>query len=230
MHVEPIERPESLAAIAYRSLREAILDGRLPRGKGVSVVSLAAQLGMSRSPVRAAVERLSSEGLLELTPSGAVVAEMEGSDLLEAVEVRSVLEGLASRLAAERLTDRQLARLDVIHTKFEDAVNAGDRRAAEELDMCFHETIHEHCGNASLVGHLERIRARVVVGTFLTALSSDIRLAVPEHKLILSALYDRNPGSAEAAAVAHLVNVGERIRAAWAGLEAGDSPRVSDRR
>jgi DNA-binding GntR family transcriptional regulator len=217
--VEPIVRPESLGSIAYRQLRGAILDGGLRRGEGISVVSLAAQLGMSRSPVRAAIERLTNEGLLEVTPSGAVIAEMESRDLLDAVQVRAVLEGLASRLAAVRLTSNDLERLAATQAEFEQAVNTDDRRAAKLVDMRFHQMIHDYCGNASLIEHLERVCARVVIGTYVTALSSDMRLAVPEHGAMISALRDRDPIAAEAAAVVHLNNVGERIRAAWARRE-----------
>jgi DNA-binding GntR family transcriptional regulator len=79
---------KSLTDLAYYKIRSMILDGRLRIGQAVSVVSMAAEFGMSRSPVRSAMERLMSERLVRRTPGGAAVAELGRHDLLDALAVR----------------------------------------------------------------------------------------------------------------------------------------------
>lgn len=84
-----------------------MLNGGIRKGQVVSVVSIAADLGMSRSPVRSAIERLVSEGLMVLTPGGAIVAIADSDELIDAVVVRATLEGLATRWRSTRQSRTQ---------------------------------------------------------------------------------------------------------------------------
>jgi GntR family transcriptional regulator of vanillate catabolism len=104
---------DSQTARATLALRELILKGRFQPAERIREVPLAAELRVSRIPLRIALERLSHEGLLEVRPTtGFVVAEFSSEDILEAIELRGILEGRAARLAAQRLTEpRQAARL-----------------------------------------------------------------------------------------------------------------------
>lgn len=213
--VQRVARPRSLTELAYEQLRDGVLEGTLPAGELVSVVSLAAEMGMSRSPVRSAIERLAADGLMVLTPGGAVVPAPERGDLLDALAVRTPLEGLAARLAAPQLTDADVEALAGIHTEFAAAVEAGDTRTALRIDFRFHQQIQAHCGNACLVEHLERVQARVILATYSTAWSSNQVQAVPEHAQILAALTARDGAAAERAAIVHLENLVARIRREW---------------
>jgi GntR family transcriptional regulator, vanillate catabolism transcriptional regulator len=95
------------------NLRELLLRGEFRPGERISELPLVARLGVSRTPIRLALDRLSNEGLLEVAPSGGfVVREFTRTDIWDAIEVRGVLEGTAARLAAERLTDD--SELDVL--------------------------------------------------------------------------------------------------------------------
>jgi DNA-binding GntR family transcriptional regulator len=97
---------------AYETLRSGILDGRYPAGQRLGELDLAADLGLSRTPVREALRRLGSEGLIEHLPNrGARVRTWTVEDLEETYELRAVVEGLAARRAASRVTPDVVARL-----------------------------------------------------------------------------------------------------------------------
>src|SRR5689334_1942731 len=98
---DPVQRPAGLSDLAYDQLRARILDGDFPSAQKMSVVSIADQLQMSRSPVRSAVERLVTEGLLVVTSSGIELAQLGFAELIDGLQVRSRLEGLAARLATD---------------------------------------------------------------------------------------------------------------------------------
>src|ERR1700730_17811078 len=90
------------------NLREMLLRGDYQPGERLSELPLVARLGVSRTPIRLALDRLANEGLLEVWPTGGfVVRAFTLTDVYDAIEVRGVLEGAAARLAAERLQDRR---------------------------------------------------------------------------------------------------------------------------
>src|SRR6266545_5569925 len=96
----------SQTARALVRVREMLLRGEVTRGERISELPLVARLGMSRTPIRLALERLAHVGLLEATATGGfAVREFTIADVCDAIEVRGVLEGTAARLAAERLRD-----------------------------------------------------------------------------------------------------------------------------
>ena len=97
---------------AYATLRAGIMDGRYTPGARLGEIEVAAELGLSRTPVREALRRLGSEGLVEHLPNrGARVRTWSAEDLDEGYEVRALLEGLGARRAAARVTPEQLDRL-----------------------------------------------------------------------------------------------------------------------
>lgn len=212
--LEPVSRPASLTDLAYNQLRAGVLSGRLLHGGRVSVVALAEQLGMSRSPVRSAVERLVAEGLVNLEASGVTLVQHSHGELLQLLEVRAVLEGLSARLAASRLDGDELMKLDEIHTEFQRAVDDGDVSLARSLDLDFHQTVMAASGNPVLVEDLTRIQARVIVGTYTIAWTPEQRAAVGEHAALLKSLHAREAPVAEERAVRHMERLMGRIRSA----------------
>ena len=96
---------ESQTARAFFGLREILLRGEFGRGERISDLSLVARLGTSRTPIRLALERLAHMGLLDVMAAAASLsASSRLSEVLDAIEVRGVLEGTVARLAAERLS------------------------------------------------------------------------------------------------------------------------------
>lgn len=208
---EPVQRPAGLSDLAYEQLRSRILDGDFPAEGRMSVVSIAEQLKMSRSPVRAAVERLVTEGLLVVTAVGIKLAQLDHVDLIDGLRVRSRLEGLAARLTTDRLTDADLDRLRENLTQFDTAVRGGDTVAARKLDLEFHSTIRDRCGNGLLIENLRRVQARVIVATYMTAWVPAHEVVIDEHRTILKAFEARDADAAEHAAIEHLERLIERV-------------------
>lgn len=222
--LSPRPRPATLTENAYHQLRSTILDGGFKAGSVTSIVSLASILGMSRSPVRAAVERLVSEGLLSATSGGVLVATLNRHELMDALAVRAPLEGLAARMAAPQFDEESLGHLGEVHARFVAAVDDDDPIAARKVDLEFHQRIQSLCGNGCLIDMLERVQARVIVATYSTAWSTNQRVAVAEHELILSALKSRDGVAAERAATVHLHNLVERIRLEWKRRDGASDP------
>jgi DNA-binding GntR family transcriptional regulator len=201
-----VDRPASLTDLAHSRLRQAILDGVLAAGQRISIVALAAEMGISRSPVRTAVERLHAEGLLVPTPTGSVVQLPPRGELLEALEVRRPLESLATALTAARCSAGQLRVLRQLHGRFEKAVFGHRHRLAQELDVEFHLQIREASGNRVLAEHLRQLQGKVVLGASTIRPPHDVR----EHEAILTALRQRDAARAADTADAHLAGVIER--------------------
>ena len=105
-------KSQSLEEMVYQRLEQEILSGELQRGEALGEIALAKRLGVSRTPIRGALHRLSEEGLVEISPNrGASVLGINIDDLVDIYTLRERVEGLASALAATRITDEELARL-----------------------------------------------------------------------------------------------------------------------
>lgn len=216
---------ESLTEVAYYRIRAMILASELPIGGQVSVNALAAVFGMSRSPVRSAVERLTSERLIARTEGGATVAAPSRHDLLDALAVRAPLEGLAARSAAPHIDDHALDRLTEIHSRFVAAVEAEDPATARRTDLEFHQAIQNMSANACLVDSLERVQMQVILAAYSTAWTSSKRQAALEHSRILEALAQQDGETAERAAIRHIHNLTSRVLDEWKRSDTSRSPR-----
>lgn len=147
----------------YDVVKRQILDGTLKPGARIDQDQLAAAIGVSRVPVRAALERLASQGLVTLIPQrGAVVAPMSREELLDLYAIREHLEPWAVRLAQPRLTAADHRRLADLLEAGRQAVEAGDLLRYLELNREFHQTIHRAAGNAVLVPLLAQLWDRAL--------------------------------------------------------------------
>jgi len=191
----------------YQSLREMILTRVLPPGARLVEVQVARELGVSRTPVREALKRLLAEGYISRAPlGGLIVHEASPDEVDEAYPIREVLDGLAARLAAHRATPEQLIRLKVIHNRMLQA--AGERRMEDVVatNVAFHDAIYDIAGNQRLISLGRELGEFVRRFSHVAYVSGDERLAqvVHEHEAIITALDERDPEEAEAAARHHL--------------------------
>ncbi|RJL35419.1 GntR family transcriptional regulator [Bailinhaonella thermotolerans] len=213
-----------LADRAYAELRASILENRLKPGTPLSVPALAEQLNVSRSPVREAVQRLIHDGLATHVPHrGAEVSRVDVADLRHLYLVREELEGLAARLATERLDVSDLAELDAVLAEHEEVATAGGGEGAHvRQDMRFHRLIRRLSGNPHLIAILDQIEGKAHL-----ALHSLWRhphapaLAVEEHRRIYDAMAAGDPAEAERAARAHVARLRVRLSQA-AELQAAE--------
>lgn len=202
-HRAPSRREnEDLAARAYREIRQAIIDLSFQPGQHVQEHFLAQWLGTSRTPVREALKRLQGEGLIEAMSSrGAVVAQVSINDVENAYQLIEVTEGLASRLAALRLTDEGSARISSCIERLQLAADAEDLAAWTTIDAELHDDIRACAANAKLdqVAHIvyptiERIRNMYL----LDGLDPNrLQVAMEDHRRLSEAIFARNPELAE---------------------------------
>lgn len=196
----------SLSEEIYLRIRRALIEGSLAEGQRLSEPELALKFKASRSPVREALVRLEHEGFVGRTDSGRVyVRPLEIEDLRQLYIVRATLEGLAARLAAPRLRTIDLENMQSSIEQMERHVSRRNAAGAIEVGEAFHEVIIRECANAPLQEVLSGLRARISRYRAVVASFRDYdpeRIA--EHKRILKAFYQRDPGQAEAEMTRHV--------------------------
>lgn len=208
-----IEGFKPLREIVFENLREAILEGKLEPGQRMMEIQLAEQLGVSRTPVREAIRKLELEGLVIMIPrKGAYVADVSIKDIMEVLEIRVVIEGLAASLAVERMTDEELDELEMLFYQFKQCYQKDDIEGMIQKDVEFHERIFASARNNKLMqisqGLSEQIyRFRV---TYISEYNKAKEL-VEEHQAILEALAQRNAEKVYEYATKHIENVGSHM-------------------
>lgn len=202
---EPISKI-SLAESVYQRILEAILSGSLASGRELSEVALAAELGVSRTPVHEALLRLAADGLVEdLVSRQARVARFTRQDVIEIYGMRRILEPAAAERAASRLDDEQLAELRSAAESL--LAGAGKRdwaNRAIEFDLRFHQALAAATGNGRLHAEIGKYRRLVRAFCRATGARENLQAALREHLAILDALAARDDAAARQAMVAHI--------------------------
>jgi DNA-binding GntR family transcriptional regulator len=229
--LQRIATPELLVAGVVDRLREAILSGRLPAGARLSVPELAAQLGVSRTPVREALFALQRSGLAVMRPRrGAVVFGGGRRELTQLFELREALDGMAARLAAERMSDHERGELVTVASHHDAALDAGDVDTHIALDVELHRVICGGAHNEPLAADLSRLRDQLVLvmRTCSAAPGAMGRGVRRDHHAIVDAVVRGDADAAETAARAHVRNILRFILAA--GLGSDDGRPLDDQR
>ncbi len=182
---------------AYQHLRNAIQAGQLPSGTRLREVELAASLGLSRTPVREALSRLESEGLVVNEPNrGMMVTQLDASMVSELYVMREVLEGTAAALAARHATDVEISLLRDIVQRDLAITDQPDKLAAN--NRLFHETLHRCAHNRYLLKTLRSLHeSMALLGRTTLALPGRARVSYEEHIALVEALEQRDPALAE---------------------------------
>jgi DNA-binding GntR family transcriptional regulator len=213
-----IHQPEaadarSLADQAYYRIRELIVTLELPPGSLVSERELMEQLDLGRTPVREALRTLARERLVDVYPRrGMFVSPVDVGDLAGLSEVRMTLEPHAARLAAERATDAERAELDDLLAELGGPA-ARDERSLIDLDHRIHRHVYRCAHNAFLEATLSEYYMLTLRIWFLV-LDRVARLgdAVREHRELLEAIRDGDPGQAEGVMRRHVDGFEQAIR------------------
>lgn len=209
----------SLADQAYQGLLAAIAEGRLKPGERVRETALAEELGISRTPIREALQRLARDGLVQLDArSGARVAELSLAAIQELYDLREILEGSTARLAALGATANDLQRLDAILEK--EAAHLGDPPALAKLNKLYHRTLCEAANNRYLTSAVATFSTTLLLlGPTTLAAHHRADESHREHRLIVEAIVKGDADGAEALMRGHIHRARE-IRIAMV-LEAG---------
>jgi DNA-binding GntR family transcriptional regulator len=189
-----------LSDVAYARLRDWILDGTLAPGEPLRDTALAEALGMSRTPIRDALQRLEEEGLVLTGPTRRTcVSEVTVKQAREVYPIMAMLEALAIRLALPTMDEPALAALREANTHLAEALAAGAAAAATAADEAVHAAFVSRCGNDELIALVGDLRAKVrrLEGAFWG--SADRSPSLADHEEIAAALAARDATRAERA-------------------------------
>lgn len=196
-------------SLVYRSVRQKIVDGTFASGKHLSTESLAALLGVSRTPVREALRRMQAEGLVVLHANrGAFVASWTRDDVDEVFDLRIVLEAHASEHAARRISDAAIEQLRELARRMEAAVASKSPSrldALSGLNEEFHRIILAECGQQRLAQMLNSlVEMPMVRRTFGTYDSDELQRSMFHHRELIAAFAARDSVWASAVMRSHL--------------------------
>jgi DNA-binding GntR family transcriptional regulator len=192
----------------YEELRKQILTLKLKPGAPLDEISLASQFGLSRSPVRDALARLISEGLVTILPNRTtLVTPFEIEEFPKYVSALDLIQRAVTRLAATHRTEADLVRIRKADDVYMQAVESGDFQAMSETNKAFHMAIAQAASNPYFVGYYERLLGE---GQRLLHLHFDFTVSSPtagklgrDHDEIIDAIARRNADAAEKAAHEH---------------------------
>lgn len=206
----PIDRVEALtkSEVAYTALRDAIRSGELAPGEHLLLQDLAGRLGMSLTPVRDALRMLAAHGLIEHRANHrAVVAEFTPERADEIYRLRTVLEPMATELAAQRATDKQLTAMEQALEILDRAVSDGREKEVAELNARFHHAIYVAAGSPYLEEFIDRLWNGVPYQAI--SLAGRARSSSDQHHAIMDALRDGDAPRAADLMRAHISEAAE---------------------
>jgi DNA-binding GntR family transcriptional regulator len=208
---------KSLREEIYDTLRDAIINGELKAGMRLVETHIAEQLGVSRTPVREAIHKLESEGLItDHSQKGLIVSEVSSEDAEEIQGIRMILERYAARLAATRIKDEELKRLEELLDQSEEYIKIGDIDRVLKLNTKFHNLIHSISGSKRLQGlirqHSEFIQRFRRAALYTKGHAAQ---ALKEHRLIVEALRMKSPDTVEVIISQHIAE-NTRVVIEWA--------------
>ena len=187
-----VESPRSLLKQqAYDELKQRIQDATFEPGAFLSERQLALQLGMSKTPVKAALERLESEGFIAVSPQqGIVVRDLSVHEIADQFEIRLALESYVLRSVAGRLSDQEASRVRQNLKRQEQAARKSDMAAATQLDAEFHNIFCECLGNQEIIRVMLHLREKIhrVVGRVFRRHAQRLESSWIEHTAIAEAV------------------------------------------
>lgn len=205
----------NLSEDAYTVVRDILLNGdRYNPGDKVSVEELSRELGVSRTPLWAAINRLEAERVVEVVPrQGVYLVDYDPERALEMYIAREALEGMAARLAAISATDRQLAILQRSIDDQRDSLSRGDADAYYTRAIEFHEEILRAANNVTLERLLKSVFAQMrAMRIQRNSIPTHLPKSCTDHEKILAAIRKRDPDLAERESRAHMQDLAAAIR------------------
>jgi DNA-binding GntR family transcriptional regulator len=202
-----------LRDLVTQSIRQAIVRGRYRPGERLIEERIAAELGVSRNPVREAIRALASEGFIEVTPRrSAVVASLSNADAWEMVEVRATLEGLNARLAARRHKAGVIDRIKSALSEGRGKATTGTPEEFVEFNNRFHDLLAE-AGNNRVLGDIMRTLRERTAHLFAPRSLKQAETNWEEHADILEAIIAGDEELAALLASRHVLHAGRTFLA-----------------
>jgi len=207
-----IERHQTLREKILEMIRDAILKGTMKPGERVSEPELAERFGISRTPIREAFRQLESEGYLEVIPrKGAVVASLSERDIEEFYAIKIILEGFAAKMAAEKLSEKDIERLESINERLQKIADDGDVKSFFRVHNEFHDLFIKAAGNDKLYEMINQLVMRFK-RLRLASLSQPGRMeiSVEEHRNMIEA-FKNHDGERADSLVRHAATIGAGV-------------------
>lgn len=222
----PVAR-HTVAAATVDGIRERILDRTYAEGEQLRQDVLAADMGVSRIPVREALRQLEAEGLVTFNPHrGAVVSSLSIAEIEELFALRAKLEGDMLRRAVPLLTEDDLERAEEILDEYEAAFGRGDVAAWGDLNWQLHSTLYAAARRPVTMGVVERLHLHTNrYARMQLALTHGESRAKDEHRAIVAAARKRAPGRASSLLSAHILGAGRSLVRFLHGERANDDRR-----
>ena len=203
-----IEGYELLSQKVYRVLKTEIVKGFLGPGTKLFEDKIAAQMGVSRTPVREAIQKLAAEGCIKIAPNQTlIVTEISLEDIKEVLQIRGVLEGLAARMAAKKINRREIEELEKIVTQMGLYVTKKHLTSYCKVDDEFHNLILNVCGNKWIINIRDNL-GNFIYRYRIRSLSIPGRLkhSLEEHRKIMESLKKHNSEDADRLSQIHMEN------------------------
>lgn len=204
----------SLRGRIFTQLQNDILNGKYQEGDSLIETKLSEELGVSRTPIREALRQLELEGLVQSIPNkGAIVKGISAQDIQDIYTIRMMIEGLAARWAAEKITEEELEELkEVVELEEFYTMKNDAGHHLQKFDSRFHEIIFRASKSKPLMHTLSTFH-HYVQKARTASLSSPgrARKALEEHKAILQAIIERNPEKAEKLTTEHVKNASNSL-------------------
>lgn len=202
-----------LRDVIFDTLREAIIVGELKPGERLMEVQLAKKMGVSRTPVREAIRKLELEGLVEMLPrKGAHIADLSVKDIMDVLEVRATLDGLATSLSASRISEEEIKELKHIHSQFINYVEKENLQGSIKKDVEFHDIIYRSSRNDKLIQISNNLREQIQRFRVIYIKDySSSRELIREHNEIIDAISSRSSDMAMKSAQSHIKKQEEAI-------------------
>ena len=224
--LEPIrlDSYQPLREVVCETLRDAVRRGVLKPGERLMEIQLAEELGVSRTPVREAIRKLEMEGYVIMMPRrGTYIADLSIRDINEVFEIRTSLESLASGLAAERITEDELEKLQRLLVEIGAHIKSGDMESIVRTDTEFHDLLYQASRNSRLVGIISNLREQLTrFRTTSMSFPGRLKATLEEHRNIVEAIAQGDEQAARKAAAHHMEKSEQTLLASMKAREKKD--------
>lgn len=194
---------------------QALLDGRCHPGDQLKEGLIAAELGISRAPVREALKELTARGIVDYRPQvGCFITRPSPQEISDAYTTRGLLEGYAVMATRETFTETDLLRLETLVEEMRQAAARGDRKAVVEVGDTFHNLLVSRSTNVQLADYFERLRLKthIFFCRYWPEMYSPEEIG-DRHRLIVTSLRSGDPRAIEETVRLHYRESGDRIAA-----------------
>ena len=208
-----LQNHKPLREIVYEELKRQIMVGEIQPGTRMMEVELADEMGVSRTPVREAIRKMEKEGLVTIEPRrGAYASDISVQEMVDVLEVRQDLEGMAASLAARKITDEQKTHLRELVGQYRKAIDSGNIPEIIDQDEAFHKYIVGIGENKTLIQMVTKLQELALRFRYMYYEDfSRFRNQPTEHEHITEAIISGDSETARRLAEEHLSHLKEFV-------------------